>query len=316
MKIVNLIENTAGETGCSAAHGLSFYIETERHKILMDLGPSAETLGNAEKLGIDLKQVDTVVLSHGHYDHAGGILPFAEINPNARIYMQQSAAGEYYSLDGDGTEPRYVGIEKAVAELPQIVFADGDYRIDGELQLFTVENRHYPIPAANADLKQKQGDAYVRDDFSHEQSLVIRENGKIILLSGCAHNGILNILEEFRRKFGTDPDAAISGFHLMKKSGYTDEEIGEIIDIAKALQQYGTQFYTGHCTGVPAYRVIKSIMGDQIDYVHSGDTVHLRYRNKKPINRRKQSYMKAHRFFAWATVGCFVLTMITGYKRK
>ena len=91
MRIINLIENTEGSMGCAYAHGLSFYVETKKHKLLMDLGPSEETLKNAEKLGIDLTQVDTVILSHGHYDHSGGIMAFTKINPDAVIYMQESA---------------------------------------------------------------------------------------------------------------------------------------------------------------------------------------------------------------------------------
>ncbi len=97
MRIVNLIENTEGVEGCSCAHGLSFYIETEKHKLLFDLGPSGDTLGNAGQLGVDLKAVDTVILSHGHYDHSGGIISFSEINNDAPIYMQRSATGDYYA---------------------------------------------------------------------------------------------------------------------------------------------------------------------------------------------------------------------------
>ena len=67
MRIINLIENTEGRSGCAYAHGLSFYVETEKHRLLMDLGPSGETLQNAQALGIDLAKVDTVILSHGHY---------------------------------------------------------------------------------------------------------------------------------------------------------------------------------------------------------------------------------------------------------
>ena len=101
MKIVNLIENTEGAAGCAFAHGLSFYIETKKHKLLVDLGPSGQTLDNASKLGIDLSQVDTMILSHGHYDHSGGILPFTTLNANAQILMQKTATLDYYADDGD-----------------------------------------------------------------------------------------------------------------------------------------------------------------------------------------------------------------------
>ena len=139
MRIVNLVENTEGVSGCAVEHGLCFYIETEKHKLLMDTGASYLLLENAEKLGVDLTEVDTVVLSHGHYDHGGGILPFAKINPTAKIYVPEEAFGEYYSMNKAG-EPRYIGLAKEIQELPQLVTVsaeDGIYRIDDELFLFS-----------------------------------------------------------------------------------------------------------------------------------------------------------------------------------
>ncbi len=114
MKIVNLIENAEGSTGCACVHGLSFYVETKQHKLLVDLAPSEDTLRNAEKLGINLTQVDTVILSHGHYDHSGGIMAFTKINPDAVIYMQESAGDDYYADDGESSDKecyRYIGID-------------------------------------------------------------------------------------------------------------------------------------------------------------------------------------------------------------
>lgn len=92
MRIINLVENEPSASGCEAAHGLSFYVETENHKLLFDTSPSEVVLSNAQKLGVDLTAVDTVILSHGHYDHSGGIMAFVEINPRAKIYMQHNAA--------------------------------------------------------------------------------------------------------------------------------------------------------------------------------------------------------------------------------
>ncbi len=73
------------------------------------------------------------------------------------------------------------------------------------------------------------------------------------------------------------PDAVISGFHLMKKSGYTDDEITEIIDTAKRLKEYRTTFYTCHCTGIKAYESMRCFMGSQLSYVHSGEEIRLEY---------------------------------------
>ena len=80
MKIINLIENIQGSQDVLFEHGLSFYIETLKHKLLADCGQTDAFLKNAQSMEIDLKKVDTVILSHGHYDHSGGILPFTEVN--------------------------------------------------------------------------------------------------------------------------------------------------------------------------------------------------------------------------------------------
>ena len=379
MRIINLAENTEGAAGCGFEHGLCFYIETEHHKLLMDTGQSDLFIKNAEKLGVDLTKVDTVVLSHGHYDHGGGILPFAEINPDAKIYVQASAFGEYYSIDSKG-QPHYIGLAEGIRELPQIVvvgskpdsaekedaqsevdtegsFEDGIYRIDDELSLFTGIGNEHPIPSANQRLMKKTEEDMVQDDFSHEQCLVIHEGTKSVLLSGCAHHGILNILDRYRELYGEDPDVVISGFHMMKRHGYSDADITMIIDTALELRKLRTVFYTGHCTGVEPYNAMKKLMGDKLHYVHSGDEIRIRtklerilwkvvdrepevdlaYREAhradeaqqeakavrkqndhaaKAANRKRSAYMKCHKFFAWATVACFVMTMVTGYKRK
>ncbi len=319
MRIINLIENTEGKAGCSCAHGLSFYIETAKHKVLLDLGPGIKTLENAEKLGIDLSEVDTVVLSHGHYDHSGGIIPFTEINSRAVIYMQKSAGGDFYSDDGESPNReryRYIGIDKEILKLPQIKLIDGDYKIDNELELITIRERSHDLPSTNKRLLIKEKDGFIRDDFVHEHFLAVSENGKRILLSGCAHNGILSILDAYRDRFLTDPDIVISGFHLMKKTDYTSEEVREIVDIANELKKYGSHFITCHCTGLPAYEVMKKILGDKLQYVHSGEEVKLNLDKCRRNKERRKVYMKYHKFFAWATVICFLLTMWTGYKKK
>ena len=275
MRIVNLIENTEGRSGCAYAHGLSFYVETGKHKILLDLGPSAATIQNADALGIDLSAVDTVILSHGHYDHSGGIIPFTKVNDKALIYMQESAVDDYYADDGDGASPRfrYIGIDKEIASLPQVRSLNGDTVIDDELEVFVIRNRRHALPSTNKNLLVRAGDDYERDDFGHEHCLVIHDDGKSYLMSGCAHNGILSILAAYQEKYGNAPDLVVSGFHLMKKTDYTAGEIGEIKAIARELKNYPTKFVTCHCTGLAAYDVMKDIMGDRLEYVHSGDIV-------------------------------------------
>lgn len=269
MRIVNLIEDTKGAEGLCYEHGLSFYIETNKHKLLLDTGCTDAFIKNADKLGIDLKKVDTVVLSHGHYDHAGGILFFAEINPNAKIYMQETAGKDYYNLRDN--QEKYIGIDKSILKLPQVVLLNGDCRIDEELYVFTdISGRKY-WPESNLLLKEKREDQFVQDIFRHEQCLVVSEKQERVLLSGCAHNGVLNILEAYKERFDEMPDKVISGFHMMKKSEYTLKEIETIEDTARELKKLSTRFYTGHCTGEPAFELMKKIMKDQLVFVHSGD---------------------------------------------
>ena len=278
MRIVNLIENTEGASGCAYAHGLSFYAETKRHKLLLDLGPSEETIRNAGRLGIDLTAVDTVILSHGHYDHSGGILPFAQLNPKAVIYLQRRATEEYFADDGEdapGERYRYIGIDPRIAGLEQVRILDGDFRMDDELELFTIRERSHPLPFTNSRLLVRKEGRYIRDDFGHEQYLVLRENGNSVLMSGCAHNGILSIMDAYIEKYGSEPDVVISGFHLMKKTPYSRDEQEEIAAIAEELKQYRTRFITCHCTGLPSYEIMKEIMGEQLVYAHSGDEINL-----------------------------------------
>lgn len=272
MKIINLIEDTKGNEKCCYEHGLSFYIETKKHKILMDTGATDKFLLNAEVLGINLKNVDTVVLSHGHYDHAGGLLPFSKINPEAEIFMKPQAGGGYYHIT-DSME-KYIGIDKDILKLPQCVFVDGDEMvIDDELTLFSgVVGRKY-FAKGNLSLKKKTGNDFEQDEFDHEQCLVISQDEKKILMSGCAHNGIINILERYKEIYDAYPDVVISGFHMMKKEDYTEEEVADIKETAKVLVDTGAMFYSGHCTGQRAYDIMKEIMGDRLEQIHSGEVI-------------------------------------------
>lgn len=99
VKVVTLLENAACREGLASAHGLSLYLETPRHRILFDMGPDGAFAENAAALGVDLKSVDLAVLSHGHYDHGGGLAAFCRCNDTARIYIRRDAFGEFLSAD-------------------------------------------------------------------------------------------------------------------------------------------------------------------------------------------------------------------------
>lgn len=269
MNIKNLIEDTSADNGCIHEHGLSFYVETMNHKLLVDAGASDKFIKNAEKLNIDLTQVDTLFLSHGHYDHSGGIIPFANINPQAQIYIHEKADGEYYSEKPDRTY--YAGIDKEISKLPQTIKVSKDTKIDNELFIYTNVTGRFHWPQGNKKLKKLVDGELIQDEFDHEQYLIIKAEGEQILMSGCAHNGILNILEKYIELEGHEPDVIISGFHMMKSSEYTQEEVETIQQTAYELKKYKTKYYTGHCTGEPAFKIMKEILGEQIEYVRSGE---------------------------------------------
>lgn len=280
MKIICLMENTAQADNILSEHGFSLYVETKKHRILIDAGQSDSFAENAKTLGVDLSRVDMAMLSHGHYDHSGGLMRFAQINNTALIYMQVNAGGKYYHTNN--TLEKYIGIDKELLKLPQVKLIDGNVRVDDEVSVFSGVKGRRHFPSGNLELACKVGidsDAgepsyrFVQDDFSHEQYVVIEEDGKKVLISGCAHNGILNILDEFEKLYKGAPDVVVSGFHLMKKTGYSDEDVENIKAIATELSAMDTTFYTGHCTGEEPFDIMKEIMGEKLHYIHSGDEI-------------------------------------------
>ena len=288
MKITCLMENTTGNVNCQSEHGLSLLVETKDRTILVDTGASGLFLENANKLDVNLRKVETVFLSHGHYDHGGGILEFCKVNPTAKIVMQKSALGDYWHKS-EHVE-KYIGLNLSIKELDNLILAEGDFEYckDGLKYNFRPENQEgmYVFtlnkrskkelkcwPEGNLVLKEKLGGEYVQDDFIHEQYIVVKEQGKSVLISGCAHNGILNILEEYQRKFGANPDMIISGFHMRKKEGYSQKDFEVIKETAKILKDTGILCYTGHCSGEEPYQIMKEIMGEQLQYVRCGDVI-------------------------------------------
>ena len=274
MKVICLVENTTNCPGCGAEHGLSYYIETEKHKVLMDAGDTDLVLKNAEVLGVDLGAVDIAFLSHGHHDHGGGIPYFVSVNDHAKIYMQRSAAGQYFS-DELGNVFKYIGLAEETKKLPQIEYVDGSLKIDDELEILAGIGLARPMPAGCLRQRMLMDGKYLQDDFRHEQCLVITQGDQRYMFSGCAHHGILNIMDRYREVYGGDPVYVFSGMHMMKQSGYDEADRKNIAATAKELQKTAAVYYTGHCTSIPGFEIMQSVMGDQIRYMHAGDILEM-----------------------------------------
>ncbi len=254
MKITVLTENTAID-GYGAEHGLSLFIETENKKILFDMGQTELFADNAEKLGIDLSDVDFAVLSHGHYDHGGGLAKLFEINGKAPVYMSPYAFEPHYN----GRE-KYIGLDVSLKENPQIVFVGNKTVVSPGITIYDCgENPEHEIDSAG--LTVRVGNDFLPEDFRHEQYLMIEENGKRVLISGCSHRGIINIAERFA------PDMLIGGFHFSKLP--TDDVLK---GYAEYLGGFETEYYTCHCTGTEQYEFMKKHM-ENLGYLSAGQSV-------------------------------------------
>ena len=262
MKITALVEN---KSNCelTPVHGLALYIETERHRLLFDLGPDGTLLKNAEKRGIDLGQVDTVIISHGHFDHGGALAAFLEANHTAKIYVQRRAFEKHFSKSlGFVKVP--IGLDRKLMEHPQVVLVDGETRIDEELLLFTVSDTGKWRSTANDTLYDENG----RDTFAHEQDLIIFGE-KNALIMGCGHCGVVNILE---RAEAYHPQVCVGGYHLIVP--VTKRTVPrEILDgIAEELKRYDMDFYTCHCTGEEAFRYLSGRV-PRMRYLSCGESI-------------------------------------------
>lgn len=255
-----MIENTADSDNLCCEHGLSLYIEANGHKILFDTGATGAFADNAKKLGVDLAEVDTAILSHGHNDHSGGFLRFMESNTAAPVWLRPEAMEACYSGSGE-----YIGLDPALQKSNRLRFASQIETIGEGLTLYACNHKQKTVPVDSAGLTVLRDGARIPDPFLHEQYLLIEENGKRVLISGCSHKGILNITRWFC------PDVLIGGFHYMR----VNPEDPMLTDAAQALLQYPTVYHTGHCTGGEQFCAMKKIMADRLQYLSTGTVIEL-----------------------------------------
>ncbi len=256
MKITVLTENTTCRN-LPVEHGLSLYIETNGHTVLFDTGQTPLFSENAKALGVDLKRVDTAVLSHGHYDHGGGLAAFLSLNGTAPVYINRHAFEEHYNGE------KYIGLDKSLEGNPRFILTSGVTKIADGLTLYDCAESEKLIDLGSFGLNMKQNGRLVPDDFRHEHYLLAEENGKRILISGCSHRGIINIAEWFK------PDVLVGGFHFNKLP--LDKTLR---GCAERLDALGTVYYTCHCTGTAQYEYMKRYMKN-LNYIATGDVAEL-----------------------------------------
>ena len=150
------------------------------------------------------------------------------------------------------------------------MFADDIHVIDDEITLFSNVAGQFPLPKSDGNLFVKRNGRMIPDDFCHEQNLIITSGDKKILVCGCAHAGIVNIIERAKTITGDNPTAVIGGFHLYEPTKKRYERDEYIDSVAAALAEIKSSYYTCHCTGETAYEKMKARLGARLTYLRTG----------------------------------------------
>lgn len=280
MKVTVLVENelcSTAKAGLQKVHGLSLYIETGERKMLFDVGPGTLFAENAERLGIDISEVDSVILSHGHRDHGGGLEHFLKINKRATVYMHREAGIQHYAKLF-GLVPLYIGLDQKVIESnrERIELIDNEFELTPEISLLETISATFPRPESNKSLFKRGEKGLVPDDFRHELVLVIKESDGVIIFTGCSHSGIVNMLE--RAKNITEKErvkAVLGGFHLHNPVNKKDASPAYLQRVGESLKSVETNFYTGHCTGPKNFSALKSILGERLHTMNTGRVIEI-----------------------------------------
>ncbi len=273
MIIKALVENTSVSSKFKSKHGLCLYIQTEKHKILFDLGPNGLFLENAVKTGVNIAEIDTVVISHGHVDHAGALALFLRHNGSAKIYIRESAFDKHYAKVLG--LPFSVGLNSSLKGDKRLIFTGGVEVIDDELTLFSDVRDNGLTPSSNKALLAEINGKKRLDDFKHEQNLLVAEGGKVVLFAGCAHAGIVNIKERAKQLADGKPMEIIGGFHLYNPISKKHESKELVDKIALKLDDGETRYYTCHCTGQRAYGIMKEKLKGNLEYLSAGGEIEI-----------------------------------------
>ena len=268
LHVTTLVENTKGEhRALECEHGLSFFIEKDGHRVLFDTGQSAALIRNARKLKVSLSRLDAVVLSHGHYDHSGGYPEVAELAPHAPLVVSErffvekyaSAFGSYEYL-GNGFDTDFLmdrKIDLAVVGPRTLEVVPGIHAVVGF-------PREHGEEAVNPRFVISGEDGMVPDLFEDELLLVCECGAGLVVLSGCAHPGLMNMLDEVKRRFSMPIHAVIGGTHLVEAGESRLERTVAYLD-ASGIPHIGVS----HCTGEVAMERM-AVLGDRFFHNHTG----------------------------------------------
>jgi 7,8-dihydropterin-6-yl-methyl-4-(beta-D-ribofuranosyl)aminobenzene 5'-phosphate synthase len=272
LRITVLVENTSGDRGLLGEHGLGFWVEIGSKRVLFDTGQGMTLEHNAQALGIPLASADSIVLSHGHYDHTGGLGKAIAAAPHAGVFAHPEAFNEKYARSSDGS-PRYLGTpaldEDVIRKQTGLVvhtnrtteICDGMF-VTGEIPRITdFEDTGGPF---FLDEKLTEPDPLVDDQAAFVETSV----GTVVIL-GCAHAGVINTLRHVHALTNHRPiHTVIGGMHLRNASPERlDKTVSELrcFDIQRLMP--------GHCTGFNVIERLRSEFPDRCANCHVGTTV-------------------------------------------
>ncbi|MDD5660122.1 MAG: MBL fold metallo-hydrolase [Actinomycetota bacterium] len=282
MKLTILVDNYVDSQKLKAEHGFSALIEDENQKILFDCGQSDLVLANSKVLGIDLNKISKIVLSHGHYDHTGGLLSIIKyLNREIDVYAHPLIFEEKFSKYkgfNECNESRYIGIpeklqvyEKKGAKFllnSMPVQISEDIYLSGQINKDMGDNNATPgITQSNeSSLFIKRNNRLVKDPLFDDISIFINLSDLLLIVTGCAHSGIVNILKKANElKLARKELVIIGGLHLLKFEKHDiDKIIGE-------LKKYNIKMIVpSHCTGIDAFVQLKNNFGDKCLFGSAG----------------------------------------------
>lgn len=267
LEISILIDNYVELTGLKAEHGLSMIVEEEDHRILFDCGQSSQIIKNAKKLNLELDDLNQIVLSHGHFDHTGGLLAVLELNKNIDVYGHPGIFDKKYSRK---KQQKYIGIQekREFYEKKGANFILSAESIKLTKNIYTTGQ----IPGVTSFEKvdesfiKMKDDEYKKDEILDDLSLVIERKEGIILILGCAHSGIINTLKHVVDMTGRDNFLLITGgMHLAGKENYYVEKILEEINRYKI-----NCLVPAHCSGAANLPLFEKYFGDKLIYGSTG----------------------------------------------
>ena len=263
MKIITLAENLVYNNKLIAEHGFSLYIESGGKKILFDTGQSGLFIQNARQLGIDIADVDILVLSHGHYDHTGGLDAFMEVNSKAEILAKEEIFIPKYS-----GKSRFIGISCDEVIRSRVSFVSTVKELVKDVYVVTDIKLYHPEDTNFRKFYKKQAASFYPDEFEDELFIAIRQNNMITIITACSHRGITNICENAVRYFDLPVHMIIGGFHMK------DCEERQYQWIVQYLRNIRPDMVgVSHCTGVDKYAALAKDLDTKIFYNYTGNEI-------------------------------------------